>query len=77
MESPELTAERIIKREFTTTEIILRFVVSVATLLRWFTPVPVPSSMTELLTGPIFAQVDEIVPTGEKWQGSPMLMEES
>jgi len=29
MESPELTAERIINEEFTTTEIILGFVVSV------------------------------------------------
>jgi predicted RND superfamily exporter protein len=70
MESPELTAERIINEEFSTTEIILGFVVSVRDpAMVGSTPNPVP-----LIDGGVpdwsgFAQVDEIVPTGEKWQG--------
>ena len=71
MESPELTAERIINEEFTTTEIILGFVVSVRDPAEvGSTPVPVPFIDDGTPDWSNFAQVDEIVPTGEKWQGT-------
>ena len=70
MESPELTAERIINEEFTTTEVILGFVVSVRDPAEvGSTPVPVPFIDDGTPDWSNFAQVDEIVPTGEKWQG--------
>ena len=70
MESPELTAERIINEEFTTTEIILGFVVSVrdpAMVGSTQDPVPLIDGGVPDWSG--FAQVEEIVPTGEKWEG--------
>ena len=70
MESPELTAERIINEEFTTTEIILGFVVSVrdpAMVGSTQDPVPLIDDGVPDWSG--FAQVEEIVPTGEKWEG--------
>ena len=70
MESPELTAERIINEEFTTTEIILGFVVSVREPGDvGSTPVPVPLLDDGTPDWSKFAQADEIVPHGEKWQG--------
>ena len=70
MESPELTAERIINEEFTTTEIILGFVVSVRDPGEvGSTPVPVPLLDDGTPDWSKFAQADEIVPHGEKWQG--------
>ena len=70
MESPELTAERIINDEFSTTEIILGFVVSVrdpAMVGSTQDPVPLIDGGVPDWSG--FAQVEEIIPTGEKWQG--------
>ena len=70
MESPELAAERIINEEFTTTEIILGFVVSVrdpAMVGSTQDPVPLIDDGVPDWSG--FAQVEEIVPTGEKWEG--------
>ena len=70
MESPELTAERKINQEFTTTEIILGFVVSVRDPAEvGSTPVPVPflEDGTPDYSG--FAQATEIIPAGEEWQG--------
>ena len=70
MESPELTAERIINEEFSTTEIILGFVVSVrdpAMVGTTQDPVPLIDGVVPDWSG--FAQVEEIVPIGEKWQG--------
>ena len=70
MESPELTAERIINEEFSTTEIILGFVVSVrdpAMVGSTQDPVPLIDGGVPDWSG--FAQVEEIVPTGEKWEG--------
>ena len=67
MESPELTAERIINEEFTTTEIILGFVVSVrdpAMVGSTQDPVPLIDGGVPDWSG--FAQVEEIVPTGRK-----------
>ena len=70
MESPELTAERIINEEFTTTEIILGFVVSVRDPGDvGSTPVPVPLLDDGTPDWSKFAQADEIVPRGEKWLG--------
>ena len=70
MESPELTAERIINEEFTTTEIILGFVVSVRDpSMVGSSPVPVPFTDDGTPDWSNFAQADEIVPTGEKWEG--------
>ena len=70
MESPELTAERIINEEFSTTEIILGFAVSVrdpAMVGTTQDPVPLIDGGVPDWSG--FAQVEEIVPIGEKWQG--------
>ncbi|RJU85934.1 MAG: hypothetical protein DWC02_05545 [Candidatus Poseidoniales archaeon] len=70
MESPELTAERKINQEFSTTEIILGFVVSVRDPAEiGSTPVPVPflEDGTPDYSG--FAQATEIIPAGEEWQG--------
>ena len=70
MESPELSAERIINKEFSTTEIILGFVVSVrdpAMVGSTQDPVPLIDGGVPDWSG--FAQVEEIIPTGEKWQG--------
>jgi len=70
MESPELTAERIINEEFTTTEIILGFVVSVRDPGEiGTTPVPVPLLDDGTPDWSEFASANEIVPAGEKWQG--------
>ena len=67
MESPELNAERIINEEFTTTEIILGFVVSVRDpSMVGSSPVPVPFTDDGTPDWSNFAQADEIVPTGEK-----------
>ena len=70
MESPELTAERTINQEFSTTEIILGFVVSVRDPAEvGSTPVPVPLLDDGTPDWSRFAQADEIIPEGEKWQG--------
>ena len=70
MESPELTAERKINEEFTTTEIILGFVVSVRDPAEvGSTPVPVPFLEDGTPDYSEFAQATEIIPAGEEWQG--------
>ena len=66
MESPELTAERKINNEFSTTEIILGFVVSVRDPAEvGSTPVPVPFSDDGIPDYSSFAQASEIIPAGE------------
>ena len=70
MESPELDAERKINDDFSTTEIILGFVVSVRDPADvGSTPVPVPMLDDGTPDWTNFAQADEIIPEGEKWQG--------
>ena len=70
MESPELTAERTINQEFSTTEIILGFVVSVRDPgMVGSTPVPVPTLDDGTPDYSGFAQVEEIIDEGEKWKG--------
>ena len=70
MESPELTAERKINNEFSTTEIILGFVVSVRDPAEvGSTPVPVPFSDDGIPDYSSFAQASEIIPAGEEWKG--------
>lgn len=70
MESPELDAERKINDDFSTTEIILGFVVSVRDPTDvGSTPVPVPMLDDGTPDWTNFAQADEIIPEGEKWQG--------
>ena len=70
MESPELDAERKINDDFSTTEIILGFVVSVRDPAEvGSTPVPVPMLDDGTPDWTNFAQADEIIPKGEKWQG--------
>ena len=65
-----LTAERIINEEFTTTEIILGFVVSVRDpSMVGSTPVPVPFTDDGRPDWSNFADAEEIVPTAEKWEG--------
>lgn len=70
MESPELTAERKINDEFSTTEIILGFVVSVRDPAEvGSTPVPVPLLEDGIPDYSNFAQASEIIPAGEEWKG--------
>ena len=70
MESPELTAERTINEEFSTTEIILGFVVSVRDPAEvGSTPVPVPLLEDGTPDWSKFPQVDEIIPEGREWKG--------
>ena len=70
MESPELTAERTINEEFSTTEIILGFVVSVRDPAEvGSTPVPVPLLEDGTPDWSKFPQVDEIIPEGGEWKG--------
>jgi predicted RND superfamily exporter protein len=70
MESPELTAERKINDEFSTTEIILGFVVSVRDPAEvGSTPVPVPLLEDGIPDYSNFAQASEIIPAGEDWKG--------
>ena len=70
MESPELTAERTINEEFSTTEIILGFVVSVRDPAEvGSTPVPVPLLEDGTPDWAKFPQVDEIIPEGGEWKG--------
>lgn len=70
MESPELTAERKINDEFSTTEIILGFVVSVRDPAEvGSTAVPVPFLEDGTPDYSNFAQATEIIPAGEEWKG--------
>ena len=70
MDSPELTAERIINQEFITTEIILGFVVGVREPgLVGSTPVPVERLSDGTPDWSSFAQPTEIIDSGEPWQG--------
>ncbi len=70
MESPELTAERIINEEFSTTEIILGFVVSVRDpSMVGTTPVPVPLTDDGTPDWSEFADAEETVPTAKEWEG--------
>ncbi|MED6337405.1 MAG: hypothetical protein VYC12_00110, partial [Candidatus Thermoplasmatota archaeon] len=70
MESPELTAERIINEEFSTTEIILGFVVGVREPAEvGSTAVPVSTMEDGTPDWSSFAQADEFVESGEQWKG--------
>ena len=70
MESPELTAERKINNEFSTTEIILGFVVSVRDPAEvGSTLAPVPLLEDGIPDYSSFAQASEIIPAGEEWKG--------
>jgi predicted RND superfamily exporter protein len=70
MESPELTAERIINEEFSTTEIILGFVVGVREPGEvGSTPVPVPTTSDGTPDWSSIAPVDDFIDSGEEWGG--------
>lgn len=70
MESPELTAERKISEDFTTTEIILGFVVSVRDPdFVGSTPVPIPTLSDGTPDYSKFPTTSEIVPYSSEWEG--------
>ncbi len=70
MESPELTAERKISEEFSTTEIILGFVVSVRDPdFVGSTPVPIPTLSDGTPDYSKFPKTSEIVPYSSEWEG--------
>ena len=70
MESPELTAERIISEEFETTEIILGFVVGVREPdLIGTTVVPVPTTSDGTPDWSELIPAQEIIDSGEDWEG--------
>ena len=70
MESPELTAERMINEEFTTTEIILGFVVNVRDpAMVGSNPIPVPTLDDGTPDWSGFAKASEAIDAGEEWVG--------
>ena len=70
MESPELTAERMINEEFTTTEIILGFIVNVRDpAMVGSNPVPVPTLDDGTPDWSGFAKASEAIDAGEEWVG--------
>jgi len=70
MESPELTAERKISDDFSTTEIILGFVVSVREPeFVGTTPVPIPNLEDGTPDFSLFPSTNEIVPYSDEWEG--------
>jgi len=70
MESPELTAERKISEDFSTTEIILGFVVSVRDpSYVGSTPVPVPTLGDGTPDFSKFPTTSEIIPYSDEWEG--------
>ena len=70
LESPELTAEKIVKSEFSETELIVAFSVGVRDPGKvGTTPVPVPLLSDGTPDWDSFAPADELIPAGTRWGG--------